>query len=172
VGGGGAERRFGEQHSTDASPSPHALLQLEIAGYKALLRLLDGECDALRRVDADAIENTSAAKHAQVQALEQLARVREDQLRARGLPVSAAGVALWLADGDDASAVDASWSTLLDLARAARAANARNGKLMARQRRHYDGALAALLQAAGVPSVYGADGRPQAATVGRALAAI
>lgn len=153
-------------------PSAHALLELEIAGYKALLRLLDSECDALRRLDVETIESASAAKHAQVQALEQLARVREDQLRARGLPVSAAGVRLWLAGSDDAAAADTAWSTLLDLARAARTANTRNGKLVARQRRHYDGALAALLQAAGVPSVYGSDGRPQAATVGRALAAI
>lgn len=155
-----------------ATPSPHALLQLEIAGYKALLRLLDSECDALRRIDVEAIESTSAAKHAQVQALEQLARVREDHLRAQGLPVSAAGVRLWLAVGADAPAADTAWDTLLDLARAARTANVRNGKLVARQRRHYDGALAALLQAAGVPSVYGADGRPQAAAAGRALAAI
>lgn len=152
--------------------TPLEVLQLEIAGYKALLRLLDGECDALRRVDVDAIESTSAAKQAQVQALEQLARVREDQLRALGLPVSAAGVRLWLAGSADASAADTAWNSLLDLARAARTANARNGKLMARQRRHYDSALAALLQAAGVPSVYGADGRPQAATAGRTLAAI
>jgi len=81
-------------------------------------------------------------------------------------------VRLWLAGSDDATAVDTAWSTLLDLARAARAANVRNGKLMVRQRRHYDGALAALLQAAGVPSVYGADGRPQATAIGRTLAAI
>lgn len=155
-----------------ATPSSQALLELEIAGYKALLRLLDGECDALRKVDADAIERASEAKHAQVRALEQLARVREDQLRAQGLPVSAAGVRLWLAGSDDANAVDTAWNTLLDLARAARAANVRNGKLMVRQRRHYDGALAALLQAAGVPSVYGADGRPQATAIGRTLAAI
>jgi flagellar biosynthesis/type III secretory pathway chaperone len=81
-------------------------------------------------------------------------------------------VRLWLAASDDAGAGDTAWSTLLDLARAARTANERNGRLMARQRRHYDGALAALLQAVGVPSVYGADGRPQASTVGRTLAAI
>jgi flagellar biosynthesis/type III secretory pathway chaperone len=147
------------------------VLELEIAGYKALLRLLEGECDALRRIDVEAIENAAAAKHAQVQALEQLARLREEQLRARGLPASAEGVALWLAGSGAADATTA-WATLLDLARAARAANARNGRLLARQRRHYDSALAALLQAAGLPSVYGADGRPQHASGGRTLAAI
>jgi len=155
-----------------ASPSAQALLELEIAGYKALLRLLDAECEALRRLDVDAIENTAAAKQAQVQALEQLARLREDQMRERALPASVAGVALWMSGDDDPAAAHSAWNTLLDLARAARAANARNGRLLMRQRRHYDGALAALLQAAGVPSVYGADGRPQAAVGGRTLAAI
>jgi flagellar biosynthesis/type III secretory pathway chaperone len=155
-----------------ATPSPHALLQLEIAGYKALLRLLDGECDALRRIDVEAIESTSAAKQAQVQSLEQLARLRRDDLAARGLPGTTAGVQIWLAGEDDAAAAAASWATLLDLARAARQANLRNGRLMVRQRRHYDGALAALLQAAGVPTVYGADGRPQAGPAPRALVTI
>ena len=147
------------------------VLALEIAGYKALLRLLDAECDALRRLDVEGIENAAAATQAQVQALEQLARVREEQLRACGLPCSAEGIALWLA-GSHAPDVRAEWATLVDLARTARNANARNGRLLARQRRHYDGALAALLQAAGVPSVYGADGRPQHASGGRTLAAI
>ena len=154
-----------------SSQSPADVLALEIAGYKALLRILDGECDALRRLDADAIANAAAAKHAQVAALEQLARLREQELRAHGLPASAQGVQVWLLASSPAEAGSA-WSTLLDLARAARDANARNGRLVARQRRHYDGALTALLQAAGLPAVYGADGRPQHAASGRALAAI
>jgi len=151
--------------------APADVIALEIAGYKALLRILDGECDALRRLDADAIDSAAAAKQAQVAALESLARMREDQLRAQGLPASAHGVKVWLAGSDSVDAGSA-WTVLLDLARAARTANARNGRLVARQRQHYDGALAALLQAAGLPTVYGADGRPQHASGGRALAAI
>jgi len=154
------------------TPSPHALLDLEIAGYKALLRLLDAECDALRRVDRDGIESTAEAKITQVRALEQLARLRETALEARGLPATAAGVALWLSDGDAPAHSATTWTTLLDLARAARTANARNGRLIDRQRRHYDAACNALSTAAGRPSVYGADGRPQAAALGRTLAAI
>jgi len=156
-----------------ATPSPHALLDLEIAGYKALLRLLDAECDALRRVDRDGIESTAEAKSTQVRALEQLARLREAALDARGLPATAAGIALWLSDGvANAAASATAWTTLLDLARATRTANARNGRLIERQRRHYDAAFDALSTAAGRATVYGADGRPQATTLGRALAAI
>jgi flagellar biosynthesis/type III secretory pathway chaperone len=158
--------------SPSPTPSPHALLELEIAGYKALLRLLDAECDALRRVDLDGIESTAEAKATQVRALEQLARLREAALESRGLPATAAGIALWLSDGDVSVAAPTAWTILLDLARATRTANARNGRLVDRQRRHYDAAFGALSHAAGRPAVYGADGRPQTATLGRTLAAI
>ena len=158
--------------SPSPTPSPHALLDLEIAGYKALLRLLDAECDALRRVDRDGIESTAEAKTTQVRALEQLARLRETALESRGLPATAAGVGLWLSDGDATDASATAWTTLLDLARAARTANERNGRLVDRQRRHYDAAFNALSTAAGRASVYGADGRPQATSLGRTLAAI
>jgi flagella synthesis protein FlgN len=152
--------------------SPAALVDLEIAGYKALLRLLDAERDALLRLDADAIEAAAAAKQAQVQSLEQLARNRKDALAQCGLPETAEGVTVWLGGRQGETHATGAWSTLLDLARAARAANERNGRVIARQRGHYDAALAALLQAAGVPAVYGADGRPQTALGGRSLAAI
>jgi flagella synthesis protein FlgN len=158
--------------SPTPTPSPHALLELEIAGYKALLRLLDAECDALRRVDVEAIEATAEAKDTQVRALEQLARLRDAGLQSCGLPTSAAGVAMWLSGGDAPADAAGTWTTLLDLARAARAANERNGRLVSRQRRHYDTAFAALCNAAGAASVYGADGRPQAVSRGRTLAAI
>jgi flagellar biosynthesis/type III secretory pathway chaperone len=161
-------------NAASASPvaTPSALVELEIAGYKALLRLLDAERDALLRLDADAIEAAAAAKQAQVQSLEQLARARKASLAASGLPETAEGVAVWMASSGDAASAAHAWATLLDLARAARTANARNGRVIVRQRGHYDAAIAALLQAAGVPAVYGADGRPQAAMSGRTLAAI
>jgi flagellar biosynthesis/type III secretory pathway chaperone len=148
---------------------PGALVELEIAGYKALLRVLDAERDALLRLDAEAIEAAASAKHTQVQSLEQLARLRRNALADAGLPETGEGVALWLGNTE---AGTQAWSTLLDLARAARTANARNGRVIARQRGHYDAALSALLQAAGLSPVYGADGRPAAALGGRKLAAI
>lgn len=148
------------------------LIALETAGYKALLRLLDAERDALLHLDAEAIEAAAAAKQAQVQSLEQLARTRRTALSERGVPETTEGIVIWLADAVDATAARAAWNALVALARDARDANARNGRLVARQRGHYDAALAALLSAAGVPAVYGADGRPQAATAARRLATI
>jgi flagella synthesis protein FlgN len=152
------------------SQAPHELVDLEIAGFRALLHLLDAECDALRRVDADAIEHTAAAKHAQIAALEALGREREKSMRETGFPPSTSGVALWLRAADPSR--ENAWRTLIDLARTARDANARNGRLIARQRQHYDAATQALLSAAGIPSVYGADGRAKTAASTRAIAAI
>jgi flagella synthesis protein FlgN len=152
------------------SQPPHELVDLEIAGFRALLHLLDAECDALRRVDAEAIEHTAAAKHAQIAALEALGRQRDAALRDAGFPPSSSGIALWLRAADP-SREDA-WHTLTDLARTAREANARNGRLIARQRQHYDAATQALLSAAGIPSVYGADGRAKSAASTRTIASI
>jgi len=158
--------------SDSPAACPAACVELEVAGYKALLRLLDAERDALLRLDADAIEAAAAAKQAQVQSLEQLARARKAALASSGLPETAEGIAVWMASGGEAVAGGRAWTTLLDLARAARNANERNGRVIARQRGHYDAALSALLHAAGVPAVYGADGRPQTGLRGRSLAAI
>jgi flagellar biosynthesis/type III secretory pathway chaperone len=150
------------------APTARSLLDGEIAGYRALLRLLEDECDALRRVDADTLLSIAAAKERHIQALEELARNREATLRDAGLPASATGLRCWLAGASTpASVLDA----LLDLARAARDANRRNQRLMARQRRHYEAAFAALLRAAGEPELYAADGRMNAAHAGRARAA-
>jgi flagellar biosynthesis/type III secretory pathway chaperone len=68
--------------------------------------------------------------------------------------------ALRRADPDALRAQEA-WKTLAALAIEAKRQNEINGRLAARQRWHFDAALGALLQAAGVQSVYGADGRPR-----------
>jgi flagellar biosynthesis/type III secretory pathway chaperone len=139
------------------SVSPLEQIELESAGLRALGRLLDAECDALRRVDADAIESAAAAKLAQIDALERLHRARACAMHNAGYPATEAGVRLWIA----ASGMRATnaFDTLLDLARTTRDANARNHRLMLAQQRHYAAAHAALLGAAGIAPVYGADGR-------------
>jgi len=154
------------------STAPTELVALETAGYKALLTLLAAELEALLRLDPEAIASAAAAKQAQVQSLEQVARNRRDALAAKGLPETAEGITVWLAEVLDAAAARHAWGNLVELARAAHDANRRNGRVIERQRSHYDAALAALLGAAGVPAVYGADGRPQAGAARRTLATI
>lgn len=134
-------------------------LRLEIAGFRALHKILAAEADALRRADADALSVLTPAKLGQVAALQALARHRAEALRQAGLPQSAAGIAAWLATAAEPARATEAWKALAGLALESKRQNEINGRLAARQRWHFDAALGALLQAAGVHSVYGADGR-------------
>jgi flagellar biosynthesis/type III secretory pathway chaperone len=134
-------------------------LRAEIAGFQTLIRVLHAEADALRRADADALHALSAAKLELVSSLQGLARQRANELRAAGLPETANGAQTWLALGDDADGARDDWQRLTRLALEAKRQNEVNGRLAARQRWHFDAALGALIQAAGVGTVYGADGR-------------
>jgi flagella synthesis protein FlgN len=137
-------------------------LRVETAGYRALITVLEAERDALARADADALATATAAKLEHVSALHGLASAR-GALIERGGWVDVRSALAALASAPDGDLLGREWSALLALARSARALNDVNGRLIARAQRHFDAALASLLQAAGVPPVYGADGRPQRA---------
>jgi flagella synthesis protein FlgN len=147
----------------DSIAEPSALidaLRVETAGYRALIRVLEAERDALRAADPDALLAVTATKLDHVSALHRLAAVRGEKLAQAGWPdVTTALVSF--ARSPDGAIVRRDWSELLSLAATARRLNDVNGRLIANQQRHFDGALQSLLQAAGVPPVYGADGRPQ-----------
>ena len=119
----------------------------------------------MRRADADALSVLSTAKLDQVTALQAIARARTQQMKRAGLPASAAGVKAWIAGSPEVSATQESWDKLLRLALEAKHQNEVNGRLAARQRWHFDAALGALLQAAGVASLYGSDGRARRTSV-------
>jgi flagellar biosynthesis/type III secretory pathway chaperone len=153
-------------------PGRHEALRAEIAGFKSLIKVLAAEADALRRADADALSILSSAKLEQVVSLQALARQRTQQMKRSGLPENGPGVKAWLAQAGDATAVQEAWNQLTRLALEARHQNDVNGRLAARQRWHFDAALGALLQAAGVSSVYGADGRARRTTVSHAHLAV
>ena len=144
-------------------------LRAEIAGFQALINVLEAEADALRRADAEALSILCNAKLERVAQLQMLARERSNQLRQAGLPDTAAGAKAWAAQaGDDGVASAQAWERLTKLALEAKRQNDVNGRLAARQRWHFDAALGALLQAAGVASLYGADGRARRTTVSQA----
>ena len=140
-------------------------LRAEIAGFRALLNVLEAEADALRRADADALSILSNAKLERVAALQALARERAQEMKRAGMADDLAGVKAWLAQAGDVAAVRDDWDQLTQLALEAKRQNDVNGRLAARQRWHFDAALGALLQAAGVSSIYGADGRTRRTTV-------
>ena len=147
-------------------------LRREIAGFEALNQLLATEADALRRADADALSTVSNAKLQQVNALQTLARLRSQDMKRFGLAETQAGVHAWLEQGRDGSTARAEWERLTRLAIDAKRQNDVNGRLAARQRWHFDAALGALIQATGVASVYGADGRARRAQVSQAHLAV
>lgn len=136
-----------------------AALRAEIAGFRALIEVLAAEADALRRADADVLSVLAAAKLEHVAALQTFARQRAQDIKRAGVLDRAAGLNAWLAEASDAATARAEWQKLIQLALEAKCHNEVNGRLAARQRWHFDAALATLLQAAGVSSVYGADGR-------------
>ena len=157
-----------------ATHEPSALidaLRVETSGYRALITVLEAERDALRRADADALSELTAAKIDHVSALQGLAAARALQLAKAGWPDMNAAIAVLAAGAPDGDVVCREWEALLAQAGIARSLNEVNGRLIVHQRRHFDAALQALLQAAGVPPVYGADGLPQRASAVRSRAA-
>jgi flagellar biosynthesis/type III secretory pathway chaperone len=150
----------------------HEAIRAEIAGFQALIKVLEAEADALRRADADALSILSGAKMERVAALQGLARQRTQEMKRAGLPESAVGVKTWLAQATDPKSSSEAWRQLTHLALEAKRQNEVNGRLAARQRWHFDAALGALLQAAGVSSIYGADGRARRTTVSQAHLAV
>jgi flagella synthesis protein FlgN len=156
-----------------AMPEPAALtdaLRVETAGYRALITVLEAECDALRRADADALSTLTAAKLDHVSALHGLASARIALLERAGWPDMDAALAT-LAPAPDGELARREWAALLALAANARALNGVNGRLIATQQRHFDAALQSLLAAAGVSAVYSADGRPERGSTVRIRAA-
>jgi flagellar biosynthesis/type III secretory pathway chaperone len=157
----------------DAASGPGCTLATEVAAYRTLLALLGSELRALVAADADAVRASSDEKSRQVDLLLQAAHERTDALRRAGYAQDSGGMVAWLADTAQPPAMHALWTELSWLAGRARAQNALNHRLIVTQQRHWDGALAALWQAAGVSTTtYGADGRAQVNPAHRTFAAI
>jgi len=147
-------------------------LAIEIAGYRALIDLLHGEQDALRRADADALSAVVSAKVSQIASLEAIAAARAATIKAMGFTPDRAGVQAWLSSQRDRESAVREWTTLVGLADYAQRQNRINYHLAAIQERHVDRAITALWNAAGAASTYGADGRSHHAAAPRELASV
>ena len=158
--------------SRNTSSDPSVLLQAEIDGYRSLISLLAVEQEALRTADADALAKVVQAKLQKVSALQSMAVARVKALSATGCEETAAGIRRWLASGHDAGGAAEQWALLVGLAAGAQRSNELNQRLAAVQQRHFDRAIAALWQAAGKATIYGADGRSQHRGDSRTLASI
>ena len=151
---------------------PSTLLAREIEGYRSLILLLGSEQDVLRIADADALGQVVQAKLQKVSELQAMALARVRALAVSGCDESAAGIKRWLGSGQDPRTAGEQWALLVGLAAGAQRSNDLNQRLAAVQQRHFDRAIAALWQAAGKATIYGADGRSQHRGDSRTLAAI
>ena len=151
--------------------TPDDMIAEEIEGYRSLIRALESESVALCKVDAAALQAAAEVKQREVVALEALARRREACIREADYPLTQSGIQHWLIDCDPSGHAHLQWERLRDLAREARDANARNGRMLKRSQRHFSNSLHALLDAAGVPTTYGADGTARHAASTRVRAA-
>jgi len=155
-----------------ALTDPAESLAVEVAGYLSLLELLRAEQEALCVADADALGQIAQAKLAQVYALQALGAERTHTLRDAGLDADAAGMRALLARCAQSEGAREQWDTLVSLAADAQRQNALNARLASTQQRHVDRAIAALWNAAGCESTYGADGRSRHHASPRTLVAI
>ncbi len=159
---------------TDASavPTLRAVFRAEIEGHRALLAVLMAEQDALRTANAEAVGVAAASKLRHVSELEALARQRTELVIALGLAFTPGGVETGNLEPSLAAQIRSDWISLRSVAAEAREANALNGRLIARQQRQCESALATLMQASGRSPVYGADGRPERDLPARPLVTI
>jgi len=163
------------KHMSDAlgaGQDPTQLLSMEVAGFTTLVDLLCAEQEALRAADADALALIAKDKLAQVFELQELGASRARLLEAMAPRAAKARIEALLAQCAQPELARVLWRQLVDLAMVARRRNALNERLAAVQQRHVDHALAALHNAAGCETTYGANGRSQHRSVSQTLAAI
>ena len=138
-----------------------ALLAAENDGYAALVALLHDETRALCAGDVGVLERHADQKLDQVRSLERLFAERQRQvaLQPPGPTTTPPGE-------------KAALKLLRERAGEAQRVNALNGRLIDRHQQYASRSLAALRDAAGQPSLYGADGQSShhASAQSRALA--
>ncbi|MBE7521577.1 MAG: flagellar protein FlgN [Burkholderiales bacterium] len=138
----------------EAGASPADVVAAECGGLFVLCDLLRAEQEALRAADAALVADLARRKGEEIAVVDLRTRAREAAMRARGFPVSALGLVLWLGEHLGAGEAAARRDALLALADEARRLNGQNGALIARLQRHVDGAFASIASAAGADVLY------------------
>jgi flagella synthesis protein FlgN len=147
-------------------------LRAELDAFREFHQLLQIEQAALAAGDADALVGLAQRKSEQVGRLTQLAEGRNQTLRSATGKTDQLGIDAWRERFDPQGRVGADrlWRELLELARAARQLNERNGLLIGLKLQHNQQALAVLRGAAAqTTQLYGPDGQSYSASPGRPL---
>ncbi|MBT9568209.1 MAG: flagellar protein FlgN [Thiobacillus sp.] len=130
-----------------ARPSSLDKLPAERVAWQALLKVLEQEEEALVEGEADLLPKLSAAKMAQLQTLNTLARARHDGLLSAGLSADPAGMDAWL-ERDGTAEQQVLWESLQKMEQQAQAMNQRIGVLIELRLNSTRQALNVLVQAA------------------------
>lgn len=134
------------------------LTSKEIKLVTELIALLRREQASLQTGNAPALPALVTEKGKLVEALNALARQRNELLASHGLGKDKVGMTAWLESNPGDRVLKGSWQKLLELAEEARQIHLQNGQLVTLHLQETSGALAALNQEMQKSLLYGADG--------------
>lgn len=160
---------------TTSGANPARTLEEELAGARRLLALLQQEKQHLLNADIEKLERLSKEKAAVVADLFELAKLRNDDLKASGYRGAKDDMQTWLdsipATDPAFGAVRKRWAELLETTSAAKEINRVNGLLIGTHMARNQTALNALRIASEASNLYGPDGQPGKSTPGRGVIA-
>ena len=156
-------------------PSPAtdiaARLEAELKAMKAFVALLETEQQALIDGNIEQLPSLSESKTQAVHELNELVRMRKNNLLAHSAAIDAQGVAAWL-QAHAANCLPL-WQEIQQLAGQLQDLNRSNGTLIQTRLRQTQQALSVLQGAASsVHGLYGADGQPHIPSSGRILGSV
>ena len=143
-----------------ATASPHNTLQDELSLIDCLIDLMKQEQQFLVAANTDGLETLTPLKTQLVEQLAGQAALRHKSLEAEGFEASEAGMAAWVARGNN-PAIGAVWEQVLESMRTAKELNRINGMLINKQMNHNEILIQAMRTPAGAADTgfYGPSGQ-------------
>lgn len=144
-------------------------LKAELEAFKGFCDILRTEQESLLQGHIDNLLALAKLKSDKVQQLTQLASERNRYLELKSLPPDQRGIEVLSQSPFIGEDIAKTWHQLIDFAKIAQQLNLSNGIMIETKLQHNQQALAVLQAAANQASLYGPDGKTQAAGLGRPL---
>ena len=140
-------------------PDIAAITEREIALISRFVALLKDEQETLKRADASALPEISAAKIDLVEQLNLLEAERRTALGIAGDEKTRAAMAVWLANKPNDQTAAVNWEKLLNLAQEAKQLHELNAQLVGMHLQQTSEALVILTRQAEQHTLYGSNGQ-------------
>ena len=140
-------------------PDIAAITEREIALISRFVALLKDEQETLKRADASALPEISAAKIDLVEQLNLLEAERRTALGIAGDEKTRAAMAVWLANKPNDQTAAVNWEKLLNLAQEAKQLHQLNAQLVGMHLQQTSEALVILTRQAEQHTLYGSNGQ-------------